>query len=68
LIWLNIGTVVLTHLHGDHFRGLPFLILDGRFRRLLEFRSRPLGQRSDARAGLLACGPSRRVNLDRSEF
>src|SRR5919206_4449650 len=29
----DIGTVVLTHLHGDHFGGLPFLVLDGQFRR-----------------------------------
>jgi len=29
----GIGTVVLTHLHGDHFGGLPFLVLDGQFRR-----------------------------------
>jgi ribonuclease BN (tRNA processing enzyme) len=29
----GITTVVLTHLHGDHFGGLPFLILDGQFRR-----------------------------------
>jgi ribonuclease BN (tRNA processing enzyme) len=29
----HIGTVVLTHLHGDHFGGLPFLVLDGQFRR-----------------------------------
>ncbi|WP_067970497.1 MBL fold metallo-hydrolase [Nocardiopsis trehalosi] len=28
-----IGTVLLTHLHGDHFGGLPFLVLDGQFRR-----------------------------------
>lgn len=27
-----ISTVVVTHLHGDHFGGLPFLILDGQFR------------------------------------
>jgi len=27
-----ISTVVLSHLHGDHFGGLPFLILDGQFR------------------------------------
>jgi ribonuclease BN (tRNA processing enzyme) len=27
----EIGTVVLSHLHGDHFGGLPFLILDGQF-------------------------------------
>jgi ribonuclease BN (tRNA processing enzyme) len=27
-----VGTVAVTHLHGDHFGGLPFLILDGQFR------------------------------------
>lgn len=26
-----VDAVVLTHLHGDHFAGLPFLILDGQF-------------------------------------
>ena len=34
----EIGWVVLSHLHGDHFGGLPFLILDGQFSR----RTRPL--------------------------
>lgn len=29
----DIGAVVLTHLHGDHFGGIPFLVLDGQFRR-----------------------------------
>jgi ribonuclease BN (tRNA processing enzyme) len=29
----EVGTVVLTHLHGDHFGGLPFLVLDGQFTR-----------------------------------
>ncbi|TCC55980.1 MBL fold metallo-hydrolase [Kribbella pittospori] len=32
----EIRTVVVTHLHGDHFGGLPFLILDGQFRRRTE--------------------------------
>lgn len=34
----EIAAVVVSHLHGDHFGGLPFLILDGQFRK----RSRPL--------------------------
>jgi ribonuclease BN (tRNA processing enzyme) len=34
----NVGWVVVSHLHGDHFGGLPFLILDGQFSR----RERPL--------------------------
>jgi ribonuclease BN (tRNA processing enzyme) len=29
----SIETVFMSHLHGDHFGGLPFLILDGQFRR-----------------------------------
>jgi ribonuclease BN (tRNA processing enzyme) len=29
----EIDSVVISHLHGDHFGGLPFLILDGQFRR-----------------------------------
>jgi ribonuclease BN (tRNA processing enzyme) len=27
----TVGAVAITHLHGDHFGGLPFLILDGQF-------------------------------------
>jgi ribonuclease BN (tRNA processing enzyme) len=34
----RIGWVVLSHLHGDHFGGVPFLVLDGQFSR----RERPL--------------------------
>src|SRR5262249_57592897 len=34
----EIGCVLLSHLHGDHFGGVPFLILDGQFSR----RARPL--------------------------
>lgn len=34
----DVGWVLLTHLHGDHFGGVPFLILDGQFSR----RARPL--------------------------
>lgn len=35
----TIDGVVLSHLHGDHFGGLPFLLLDGQF---LSRRARPL--------------------------
>lgn len=31
-----VGAVVVSHLHGDHFGGLPFLVLDGQFSRRLE--------------------------------
>jgi ribonuclease BN (tRNA processing enzyme) len=34
----EIGLILLSHLHGDHFGGIPFLILDGQFSR----RTRPL--------------------------
>ncbi|HEU5320023.1 MAG TPA: MBL fold metallo-hydrolase, partial [Methylomirabilota bacterium] len=34
----EVAAVALTHLHGDHFGGLPFLVLDGQFSR----RTRPL--------------------------
>jgi ribonuclease BN (tRNA processing enzyme) len=29
----SIGTILVSHLHGDHFGGVPFLVLDGQFRR-----------------------------------
>ena len=29
----EIDTVLVSHLHGDHFGGVPFLVLDGQFRR-----------------------------------
>jgi ribonuclease BN (tRNA processing enzyme) len=29
----DVTTILLTHLHGDHFGGIPFLVLDGQFRR-----------------------------------
>lgn len=34
----EVDAVMISHLHGDHFGGLPFLILDGQFTR----RNRPL--------------------------
>jgi len=35
----SVGTIVLSHLHADHFGGLPFFILDGQ---LVSRRTRPL--------------------------
>jgi ribonuclease BN (tRNA processing enzyme) len=34
----DVTVIAISHLHGDHFGGLPFLILDGQFRR----RTKPL--------------------------
>jgi ribonuclease BN (tRNA processing enzyme) len=48
----GIDVVLLTHLHGDHFGGLPFLILDGQFarreRRLVVAGPRGVRQRVEA--------------------
>lgn len=48
----KIDAIVLSHLHGDHFGGLPFLLLDGQF---LSRRERPL---------LIAGPPGTRTRLD----
>jgi ribonuclease BN (tRNA processing enzyme) len=43
----RIGLVLVSHLHGDHFGGLPFLVLDGQF----AHRTRPLHVAGPARVG-----------------
>jgi ribonuclease BN (tRNA processing enzyme) len=48
----RIDGIVLSHLHGDHFGGLPFLLLDAQF---LAKRARPL---------LVAGPPGTRARLD----
>ncbi|MEA2946323.1 MAG: hypothetical protein QOI40_1653 [Alphaproteobacteria bacterium] len=48
----RIDAIVLSHLHGDHFGGLPFLLLDAQF---LATRTRPL---------LIAGPPGTRARLD----
>jgi ribonuclease BN (tRNA processing enzyme) len=32
----GVDTIILSHLHGDHFGGIPFLVLDGQFNRRTE--------------------------------
>jgi ribonuclease BN (tRNA processing enzyme) len=49
---LRIDGIVLSHLHGDHFGGLPFLLLDGQF---LARRERPL---------IIAGPPGTRLRVD----
>jgi len=48
----SIDAIVLSHLHGDHFGGLPFLLLDGQF---LSRRETPL---------LIVGPPGTRVRLE----
>jgi len=48
----RVDGIVLSHLHGDHFGGLPFLLLDAQF---LSRREQPL---------LIAGPPGTRVRLD----
>ena len=48
----RIDAIVLSHLHGDHFGGLPFLLIDGQ---LLARREKPL---------LIAGPPGTRARLD----
>jgi ribonuclease BN (tRNA processing enzyme) len=68
----GIGWVLLSHLHGDHFGGVPFLILDGQFSR----RTRPLvvagppgvQQRVEAGMELLFPGSTRVARRFATEF
>jgi ribonuclease BN (tRNA processing enzyme) len=53
---LEVDTVVLSHLHGDHFAGLPFLLLEGR---LVSGRDDPLNI-----VGPMETGARLRVAMD----
>jgi ribonuclease BN (tRNA processing enzyme) len=50
----RVDAIVLSHLHGDHFGGLPFLLLDAQY---LNRRERPL---------LIAGPPGTRARLDQA--
>jgi len=56
----QIDTVIISHLHGDHFGGVPFLLLDGKY---LSKRTRPMtiigprGIRKQVEAALNALYP-----------
>ncbi len=39
IVSAEIDTVVVSHLHGDHFGGIPYLLLEGKY---LSLRTRPL--------------------------
>jgi ribonuclease BN (tRNA processing enzyme) len=65
----TIGHVALSHLHGDHFGGLPWLILDGRFakrERTLHVAGPPTTQERLERAfeALYPGGPSADSTFD----
>jgi len=65
----RIGWVVVSHLHGDHFGGLPWLLLDGIFRRAQPLRiAGPPGVRSRVELVFAAFYPAARsspVGADR---
>jgi len=67
----SIGAVLLTHLHGDHFGGIPFFILDAQFSKREEplLIAGPPGTESRVRAAMEALFPkssetSQRFRLD----
>jgi len=67
----SIGAVLLTHLHGDHFGGIPFFILDAQFSKREEplLIAGPPGTESRVRAAMEVLFPkssetSQRFRLD----
>ncbi|QRG07532.1 MBL fold metallo-hydrolase [Xanthobacter dioxanivorans] len=57
----DIDTIFLSHLHGDHFAGIPFLLLDGQFVRRREKPLVVVGPPAPVRASMWrwrCCSPA----------
>jgi ribonuclease BN (tRNA processing enzyme) len=68
----DLDAVLITHLHGDHFGGIPFLILDGQFsrrsRRLLIAGPPGLAERATQAMEVFFPGSSRAQRKFETEF
>ncbi len=68
----DIDTVLLTHLHGDHFGGIPFLVLDGQFshrsQRLLVAGPPGVAERTTQLMEALFAGSSKTERKFKTEF
>lgn len=68
----DIETILITHLHGDHFGGIPFFILDGQFsgrsRRLLVAGPPGLAERATQAMEVFFPGSSRGQRKFETEF
>jgi ribonuclease BN (tRNA processing enzyme) len=68
----DIDAILVTHLHGDHFGGIPFLVLDGQFsrrsRRLLVAGPPGLTERAAQAMEVLFPGSSRAQRRFETEF
>jgi len=68
----DIDTILITHLHGDHFGGIPFIVLDGQFsrrsRRLLVAGPPGVAERVAQAMEVLFSGSSRVQRKFETEF